>query len=166
MKKKIILLAVVILIGIAGAAFIFTGKNPAPAVTFTSLTGEKISMAGLKGKVVLVNFWATSCPGCIEEMPKLVDTYKNYHSQGYETVAVAMNYDPPNYVLAYSHANNLPFVVSIDAQGNLSHAFGDVRLTPTSFLIDRQGNIIQRTIGELDMDQLHKTIEEQLKKSS
>lgn len=142
--------------------FSFAAKERAPDVTFTNLNGEKITSQSLRGKVVLVNFWATSCVTCIKEMPQLVDTYNKYKGQGLELVAVAMNYDPPNYVLNYAQTRSLPFQVALDTQGELAKSFGDVKLTPTTFLIDKQGNIIKRYVGEPEFEALHRLLEKEL----
>ncbi len=79
-----------------------TGAQAAPESTFVLLDGSKKTTADLKGKVTLVNFWATSCVTCVAEMPKVISTYNKYKSQGYDTVAVAMSYDPPSYVVNYA----------------------------------------------------------------
>ncbi len=100
--------------------------------------------------MVLVNFWATDCAVCVREMPHLVSTYRKYRAQGFETIAVAMKYDPPNYVLNYVEKTALPFTVTLDPMGELARAFGDVKLTPTTFVIDRQGRIVTRILGEPD----------------
>lgn len=151
---------------LAGFAAFLTTKPPAPSVEFTSLKGEKISLDSLRGKVVLVNFWATDCPGCVTEMPQLVDTYKKYQAQGLETIAVAMSYDPPNYVVAYAANKGLPFPVSLDPQGQLAKAFKDVQLIPTTFVIDKQGRILQQTVGVMDFSKLHSLLEKELKPNS
>ena len=160
-KRFLILLALAALLALLFAQAV-SQEPPAPQVTFTSLKGEKISMGSLRGKVVLVNFWATSCVGCIHEMPQMIDTYRKYNTQGLETIAVAMSYDPPNYVLNYTEKNALPFKVALDVQGGIARAFGDVQLTPTTFVIDKRGNIIKRILGEPDFAQLQKLIEEKL----
>ena len=159
--RNIVPIVLLALLGIA-FAIAFSARERAPAAEFTSLAGDKLSLAGLKGKVVLVNFWATSCAGCVAEMPKLVATYNKYRGRGFETIAVAMSYDPPNYVVAYSQKNALPFTVSLDPTGVLAQSFKDVQLTPTSFLIDKQGRIIQRVVGEPDFARLHALIEKEL----
>ena len=123
-------------------------------------------MESLRGKVVLVNFWATSCIGCIHEMPQMIDTYRKYNTQGLETIAVAMSYNPPNYVVNYTEKNALPFKVALDVQGNIAQAFGDVKLTPTTFIIDKRGKIIKRILGEPDIAQLHELLEVKLKESA
>ncbi len=151
---------------LAGLGFALMRDRAAPAVTFTAISGQKLDLRELKGKVVLVNFWATSCPGCVAEMPKLVDTYKQYHAQGFEMVAVAMNYDPPDHVVHYAKKNALPFPVALDADGSLAQAFGDVQVTPTSFIIDPQGNVMQRVMGELDFAALHALLDQKLRRTS
>lgn len=151
---------------VLAATLLFVPKQQAPLVTFSTLKGEKISVESLRGKVVLVNFWATDCPGCIHEMPKLIQTHNKYNGQGFETIAVAMSYDPPNYVLNYTEKNALPFKIALDLQGEVAKAFGNVRLTPTSFVIDKQGHIVQQTIGEPDFTKLNALIEAKLQEKT
>ena len=156
-------LGILVVVAALGAYFIVAQKSRAPALTLTTYQGEKLELNAERGKVLLVNFWATSCTTCIKEMPDLVATHLKYASQGYETVAIAMDYDVPSYVAAYTIKNNLPFPVSHDKDGSAAKAFGGVRLTPTTFLIDRQGNIVKRYLGEPDMAALHAEIEALLK---
>jgi len=157
----------ILLVAAAAMGFVlysaFFDKTAAPPVTFVSLQGEKITTADLRGKVVLVNFWATDCPTCIKEMPDIIKTYNKYRAQGFETIAVAMKHDPPNYVLNYTEKNALPFKVALDPQGELARAFGEVKLTPTTFIIDKRGNIANRILGEPDFAKLHALLEEKLK---
>jgi peroxiredoxin len=127
----------------------------APEVTFISIAGDKISTANLRGKVVMVNFWATSCTTCVREMPAMVDTYAQFKAQGLEFVAVAMQYDPPNYVVNFTETRKLPFIVALDSGGDIAKAFGDVTLTPTTFVIGKDGSILKRYVGEPDFKQVH-----------
>ncbi|MET3116523.1 peroxiredoxin [Undibacterium sp. GrIS 1.8] len=156
---------------IAGAALItlcvlfyqsLSNKAIVPDVTFVNLKGEKISAQSLRGKVVMVNFWATSCTTCVAEMPHMIETYNKYHTQGLEFVAVAMSYDPPNYVLNYTETRQLPFNVALDIDGALAKAFGEVKLTPTTYVIDKQGNILKRYVGEPSFTELHALLEKAL----
>lgn len=153
----------VVIIGLlAVLAFTLTQKKQAPDVTFTTLQGKTISMAELEGKIVLVNFWATDCPGCIAEMPGLIKTYNEYKPKGFEVIAVAMSYDPPSQVLTYTQKNALPFPVMHDSYGEMAQKFGNVQLTPTAFILDKQGNIVRKVIGELDFNDLHQFLDERL----
>ena len=99
-----------------------TPANTVPDATFTLLSGEKLSTGDLKGKVYLINFWATSCATCVKEMPQMVSTYKQFKDKGLDFVAVAMNYDPPMYVMNYAKTRELPFKVAMDADGALANA--------------------------------------------
>jgi peroxiredoxin len=142
--------------------FSLFAKESAPNVTFTDLTGKKITSESLRGKVVMVNFWATSCTTCVAEMPHMVETYNKYKGQGLEFVAVAMSYDPPNYVLNYAQTRSLPFKVALDTSGDLAKSFGEVKLTPTTYVIDKQGKIIKRYVGEPEFAALHRLLEKAL----
>lgn len=162
MGRKKAILAVAAALALAGiAAFVLAQKPAAPRADFVTLKGEKIALDSLRGKVVLVNFWATSCPSCIREMPDLVKTHKKFEARGFETVAVAMSYDPPEYVRQFSERNGLPFKVALDRDGSAALAFG-VRVTPTTFVIGKQGQIVQRIVGEPDFANLHALIEQTL----
>ncbi len=156
-------MAIVAILGVA----LFFGlsllkKEAAPAVTFKTLNGEQITTESLRGKVVLVNFWATSCSSCIAEMPQMVETYNKYREKGLEFVAVAMSYDPPNYVQNYTETRQLPFKVALDTDGANPKAFGNVQLTPTTFVIDKEGNILKRYVGIPEMAGFQQLIEKAL----
>lgn len=138
------------------------GREQAPASQFVLLDGSTISTAELKGKVVLLNFWATTCVSCVKEMPALASTYQKYQSQGFETVAVAMSYDQPSWVLNFAQSRRLPFKVALDNTGELAKNWGEVRLTPTTYLLDKQGKIVKRFVGEPDFTALHDLIEKLL----
>jgi peroxiredoxin len=160
--RIVILLVVALAAGLALFAVVFE-QAPAPPVTFVTLKGEHIAMNSLRGKVVLIEFWATDCATCVREMPQLVATYNKYRAQRFETIAVAMKYDPPNYVVAYNDRNRLPFKVALDPMGDLAKAFGDVKLTPTTFVIDKRGAVVARMLGERDFGKLNTLLEEKLK---
>jgi peroxiredoxin len=153
----------IVALGLCGLLLYSAIQKPsAPDVTFTTLTGEKISMSSLKGKTVLVNFWATDCPGCVQEMPALVETYNKHHAQGLEVIAVTMPYDPPAQVLNYATQKKLPFPVMQDGLNEINQAFGGVNLVPTTFIFNSQGQRIQKTIGELDFTQLEQLLKKEL----
>ena len=139
-----------------------SGTHIAPNSTFVLLDGTRQTTTEMKGKVTLVNFWATSCVTCVAEMPKLISTYNKYKSQGYDTVAVAMSYDPPSYVVNYAATRQLPFKVAIDNTGAVAKAWGDVQLTPTTYLVNKRGEIVKQYVGEPDFVALHLLIEKLL----
>jgi peroxiredoxin len=144
--------------GMAGCS----SREAAPASRFLLLDGSTIDSSALQGKVTLVNFWATTCTSCVAEMPDLVRTHQKFQPRGFETIAVAMSYDPVEWVLNFSKTRQLPFRVALDHDGLLASSWGDVKLTPTTFLVDRQGRIVKRYVGPPDFAALHQLIEDLL----
>jgi peroxiredoxin len=151
-----------IILAVGAYVFVGTGVTKAPESTFVLLDGSKINTASFKGKVTLVNFWATSCTTCVAEMPKIIATYDKYKTKGFDTVAVAMSYDPPAYVVNYAETRKLPFKVAIDNTGAVAQAWNEVRLTPTTYIVDKNGQIVKRYVGEPDFAELHALIEKLL----
>jgi peroxiredoxin len=92
----------------------------------------------------------------------VVSTYEKYKSRGLETLAVAMEYDPPAYVANFAESRKLPFKVAIDNTGVVAEKFGEVRLTPTTYVVNKRGQIVKRYVGEPDFQQLHALLEELL----
>nr|WP_236903978.1 TlpA disulfide reductase family protein [Comamonas serinivorans] len=137
-------------------------QSPAPQSQFVLLDGSRQSTQDFHGKVTLVNFWATSCTTCVAEMPEIVATYEKFAPRGFETVAVAMQYDPPAYVVNFAETRRLPFKVALDNTGAVAKAWGEITLTPTTFLLDRQGKIVKRYVGQPDFGELHQLIDKLL----
>ena len=165
MKMKILAAVAVVLLAVVGT-FVFTQKAVAPDVTFSALQGQTFRTADLRGKVVLVNFWATTCTTCIKEMPGLKATHEKFHARGFETVAVAMDYDPPAQVAAYVERSALPFTFVLDRDGSIARGFEGVRLTPTTYIVNKRGEIVQKILGEPDFTRLHALIEQLLAESA
>ena len=143
-------------LGLAGCA----PREAAPDLPYTLLDGQTSRIAAQQGKVLLVNFWATSCTTCVHEMPQIIATHEKYKARGYDTLGVAMSYDPPAYVANFVQTRKLPYGVAIDNTGSIAKGFGDIQLTPTSILIDKHGGIVKRYVGEPDFAALHQLIEE------
>ena len=159
---KPLLIAVAALAIVGALAYALMDKPGAPASTFTTLEGKTLTLDELRGKVVLVNFWATSCPGCVKEMPDMVEVYREYKDRGFEIIAVAMSYDPPNYVQSFVQTRQLPFPVALDVTGEHARAFGDVQLTPTTFIIGKDGRILEQKLGEIDFVRLRALLDREL----
>lgn len=158
-KRRSVLLA-----GAAAAVLALSGcaQESAPPSTFVLLDGSRTTTQDMIGKVTLVNFWATSCTTCVAEMPEIVATYDKFKSKGYDTVAVAMSYDPPSYVVNFAETRKLPFKVAIDNTGAVAKAWGDVKLTPTTYIVNKKGDIVKRYVGAPNFDELHQLIEKLL----
>ena len=159
MKPSLYLAVAAAILAVGATVFYNTGASAAPASTFVLLDGSKKTTEDLKGRVTLVNFWATSCVTCVAEMPKVISTYQKYHANGFDTIAVAMSYDPPSYVVNYAETRKLPFHVAIDNTGSVAKAWGDVKLTPTTYVVNKRGEIVKRYVGEPDFAELHRLIE-------
>jgi peroxiredoxin len=149
---------------LAGGFWFGLRADKAPDTPVVLLDGSTRIGAAVAGQVTLVNFWATTCSVCVAEMPQMVALFNTYRDQGFATVAVAMEYDPPASVIHYSESRQLPFDVVIDNTGAVARAWGGVEATPTSFLVNRQGEIVQRFVGAPDFAALAKSIEKLLKK--
>ena len=149
-------------LAIGAGIYLNSGASTAPQSTFVMLDGSNKVTSQLKGKVTLVNFWATSCVTCVAEMPKVISTYEKYKTQGFGTIAVAMSYDPPSYVVNFAQSRKLPFDVAIDNTGAIAREWGEVAITPTSFLVNKEGVIVKRIVGKPDFAQLHAEIEKLL----
>lgn len=163
-KKLALLLGVVLILAAVGAAiYMLSAKSSMGNVAFTTLKGERIQLRDLRGKVVLVNFWATTCPACVKEMPELVETYHRYHPRGIEIIAVAMSYDSPVFVKEFAERHALPFPVALDAQEEAARAFGGVKAVPTTLILDKEGHLVSRTLGMIAFDKLHMLLDETLK---
>src|SRR3569832_2820460 len=147
------------LIAAGGAFYVAASGDSAPASTFVLLDGSRKTTSDLKGRVTLVNFWATSCVTCVGEMPKMIATYDKYHGKGYDMLAVAMSYDPPSYVVNYTQPRKLPFEVAIDNTGAVAKAWGEVQLTPPTFVLNKRGEIVKRYVGAPNFAELHQLIE-------
>jgi len=162
MKKALYVAATAIAMAVGGGVYLQSGATAAPQSKFVLLDGSQKITTDLKGKVTLVNFWATSCVTCVGEMPKVIATYDKYKDKGYDTLAVAMSYDPPSYVVNFAESRKLPFKVAIDNTGAVAKAWGDVQLTPTTYLVNKRGEIVKRYVGEPDFAELHQLIEKLL----
>jgi peroxiredoxin len=127
------------------AADELVGKK-APGFTLKDLDNREVSLASLKGKVVLINFWATWCPPCKAEMPSLNMLYSEYKDRGFMVLAISMDRKEQE-VIEYLKKNTFSFKVLLDPKMNATRYYGVFSL-PTSFLIDRNGVIVKRYLGE------------------
>ncbi len=153
-----IALGLTILLGL----YYFMRPIPAPAVTFKLTQGDKIELAKLKGKPVLVNFWATTCSICREEMPDLNRLHKEFNDDGLEMIGVAIYYDPPNEVLKFVNNNHIPYPIALDIDKTLSKAFHNVHLTPTTVLISPEGFIVDKITGRFSFETMRQKIQNML----
>jgi peroxiredoxin len=161
MHSRTLLMSLLVLLVIAAAGYYrYMPPRPGrvPDITLRSVAGETLQLPAYRGRPLLVTFWSTTCPGCVREIPHLIELYRELAPQGLEIVGIAMAHDPPDQVLAMRKSRGMTYPVTLDINADAAHAFGDVRVTPTTFLIAPDGQIARRTIGRLDMPELRREI--------
>jgi len=167
--KKLFFPVTAVVILTAASFFLYLNHNKldvVPEISLNIIDGRKIELHSLLGKPLLVTFWATTCATCIKEMPHLIELYDELGQEELEIIAIAMSYDPPNRVIELSKRKNIPYPVALDIDGNAAKAFGDVQVTPSSFLIDANGNIVQQKSGVIDIKALRTKVKALLKTTS
>ena len=122
---------------------------PAPDFTFPDLNGRNISLSDYKGKVVLVNVWATWCGPCVYEMPSMERLYKEFRGQNFEILAVSIDAGGKDIVAPFMKKHNLTFPALLDPKGTIKTLYG-VTGIPESYIIDKQGTLIGKVIGGRD----------------
>jgi peroxiredoxin len=123
--------------------------NLAPGFTITDLDGKKLSLTDYNGKVVLLDFWATWCTPCREEIPHFVEMQNKYGSQGFQVIGISMD-DDAKPVREFYQKYNLNYPVAI-GDDKLAERFGGVLGLPVNFVIDRQGRIYAKHLGATDV---------------
>jgi peroxiredoxin len=137
-------------------------KTIPPALTVSTIDGEKLNLDSLKGKPYLLVFWSTTCPGCVGEIPALEALNQKMQSTGFRIVGVAMPYDEPAEIKAMRAKKGMSYIIAHDSSGELAKQF-DVRVTPTSFLVAADGKIAAQRLGEWDHAELEQKVLELLK---
>jgi peroxiredoxin len=140
-----------------------SGLDNVPDITVVSTKGEKLPLAHMRGKPLLVTFWASTCSICIEEMPNLIDLYREFSRQGLRIIAIDIFYDPPSLALAMQKSRNIPYTIALDSDARAARAFGDVGVTPTTFLIAPNGRVLYQKAGRINMQRVRDDIITMLK---
>ncbi len=133
--------------------------SPAPARPFSLelLDGRTVALAGLHGKVVMVDFWASWCPPCRKEAPVLAEVYREYAGQGVEFVGVDIwdrREDAQEFVARYG----VPYPNGIDTKGTIAIDYG-VRGIPEKFFIGRDGTLLKKFVGPMDAATLRRVLD-------
>ncbi len=163
MKKIGIFAAVLIVAGLI-AVMLKPSYSAAPEFSLTDLNGTTVNQDVLKNRVSLVNFWFPSCPGCVSEMPKLIQMAKDYRGKNFQIIGIAVPVDSEAAVREYATQHQLPFTVLLDPQKAAVSRFIKTELYPTSFLINQKGEIVHTFVGEPKFAELYQTVDELLKK--
>jgi len=127
-----------------------------PAWQITLTDGRTLSSDALKGKVVLVNFWATWCPYCRKEKPVIDAFWQDYRNRGFEVVSISVD-DPPDKIAAWMKDKGYAFQAA-PTNASVAAVFGDVRSVPTSFIVDADGHIRHKIAGQVHYPRLEKLV--------
>jgi len=161
MKPRDLVISLFVLAIVGGALFLWftdSGLRTAPESKLTLIDGSSVNLSDLRGKTVVVNFWATTCVGCRREVPHLVELRQKYGSRGLEVIGVAMSYDPPDQVDEFVKRFSVTYPIGIDKGDAVAEAFGDVRLVPTTFVLSPEGKIVFQKLGEWTAEEIDSAV--------
>jgi peroxiredoxin len=148
--------ALLVLVMMAAAPAI--AQKKAPDFSFKTQYGKDFQLSRMKGKVVLINFWATWCGPCRAEIPGFLQVYERYKDKGLEIVGISLDENGWEVVTPFIKRFNITYPIVIDARGVVAQQYGRIDAIPTSFFIDRKGNIVDQHVGYLSKEELEKKI--------
>ena len=162
-------------------------RVPAPPVELSRLNGETFRLADYRGKVVVLNFWATWCPPCRVELPQLAEIHRTYQERGVEVIGISMDEAGLEHVLEFSRTAEIPYPIALGAFSEMEKLWaplrgiptvegfgtespkagtGSVQLLPTTFIIDQAGRIVTKHVGPREREQLVPELEALLARSA
>jgi len=135
----------------------------APAWELKDVEGKAVKLSDFKGKVVVLDFWATWCPPCREEIPGFIELQKQYGKDGLVVIGVSLDEEGPSVVKPFIKKTQINYTIVMGNQ-EIAKAYGDVESIPTTFIIDGQGKIVKKHVGFSDKAAFEKDIKPLLKK--
>ena len=124
-------------------------SQAAPAWKLQNMEGKTVQLSDFKGKVVLLNFWATWCPPCRQEIPELIALQKQYADKGLVVIGVSMDQGGPARVASFTKKMGITYPI-VMGDGKIDKAYGGIQVLPTTFIIDRKGNVVDGLLGATD----------------
>ncbi len=135
--------------GKKGENTIITNGDRAPEFRLPALNGQYVNLSDLRGKVVMVHFWATWCPPCVEEIPTLAQLYQNFRGKDFVMLAISVDEGGAQAVTSFLERNKLSIPVLLDPDQTTAHHYGTYKF-PETYIIDRTGVVRYKVIGSRD----------------
>jgi cytochrome c biogenesis protein CcmG/thiol:disulfide interchange protein DsbE len=135
------------------AAVVNGQSKKAANFVLKSADGTTYELSKMKGKVVVINFWATWCGPCRKEIPDFIEAYKKYNSKGLEIIGISLDQDGWTKVTPFVKQNNINYPIVLGDE-NITDNYGGINAIPTTFIVDKNGTIVDKTIGLMSLKQL------------
>jgi len=143
------------------AGFKKPGLRPAPEFLLKDVSGAEMKLSDFKGKVVIIDFWATWCPPCKEEIPHFISLYHEYRDKGLEVIGISMDRNPRKVLPGFIKDNGINYSILLGNE-NVYDLYGGIAAIPTTFIIDKEGNIRKKYIGYNEKEVFEKDVKELL----
>ena len=138
-----------------------TGLGEAPDFTLPTLAGDSLRLSDLRGQIVVLNFWATWCAPCVEEIPELIDLHDELNPHGLTVLGVSLDEEGPDLIKPFTDRFGITYPIPLD-DGAVAEAYGGVWALPTAYVIDPEGQIMPRVIGLFPVEEMRPTFREML----
>lgn len=142
-----------------------TNSVPAPDLTMETLDGRQINLSEQKGKVILVNFWATWCSPCRKEIPDLINLYSTFQSEGLMVVGIAVDAEGASVVQPFVKKQRINYPIVVDTARTIESHFDAMYGLPTTYVVNANGQIVQRVLGIFPTEKMKPKLKEMLSSS-
>jgi thiol-disulfide isomerase/thioredoxin len=130
--------------------------RPAPDFTLPDLNSKPVALSSLRGQVVLLDFWATWCEPCLEELPDLIRFHEAHKDKGFTMLGLAMDSEGASLVAPFARQNGIPYPILL-SRGDLPEGYA-IPGIPTAYLIDKHGTIVRRYLGPKSYEELERDV--------